>query len=90
MKALQTAEHGTTIEMAVACCPPKDGFVVEKSVRLIGKRNSHIGTWNIPTLLVRSMIRTENCSVAVTEAKVLAAGGVCARAFTRKQNLLKA
>lgn len=77
VKALQTAEHGTTIEMADACCPPEDGFVVEKSIRLIGTRNFHIRTWNIPTLLVRSMIRTENCSVAVAEASVSRWGSLC-------------
>lgn len=51
-EALNTAEDGTTIEIAANCCSPTNGLIVGTSVRLIGTRAHHIRTWNAP-LVVR-------------------------------------
>lgn len=77
VEALETAKHGTTIEIAADCCSPTTGIFVDKSVRLIGIRNHHIRTWNPPTLVVRlvhayhtslSHFSSKACAIFIVES----------------------
>lgn len=51
-EALDTAEHGTTIEIAASCSCPAIDFNAHTSVRLIGNDGGEMRTWKNP-LVVR-------------------------------------